>query len=212
MSVVPTATYVSESAVIAAPLSQVWTHIKLGNFSSWWSKIAKSGVGMSSYHQPYCAQSEGERDQAKAWLRRMHVGRRRRRKNQHDPGREGACCGDWMEADLNSSPPREAKDISDETDVFTWEFKDGQVLTVKQEEHSSLEHSITYSVISAAPALTYTSVVSTIRLYPVTSGANAGSTFVTWSGSFSSDADAGVIEDARFKRAEALADLAAKSV
>lgn len=29
-----------------------------------------------------------------------------------------------------------------------------------------------------------------------------------WSGNFSSDADAGVIEDAKFKRREALADLA----
>ncbi|KAL8279824.1 hypothetical protein RQP46_007674 [Phenoliferia psychrophenolica] len=145
MSAIPTATYVQETAVIAKPLAAVWSQIKLGHFSNWWSKLAKSEA---------------------------------------------------------------AKDVSDETSVVNWTFVDGTVLTVKQEEHSSIDHSISYSVISATPALTYSSVVSTIRLYPITSGQAAGGTFVTWSGSFSSDADAGVVEDARFKRAEALADLA----
>ncbi|KAF2259924.1 Bet v1-like protein [Lojkania enalia] len=97
---------------------------------------------------------------------------------------------------------------SPETDVVKWTFKDGTVLEVKQEEHSTIDHYITYSVISSQPALSYTSVVSTIRTYPVTSGEFEGSTFVTWTGNFSSDADAGVIEDAKFKRREALADLA----
>lgn len=70
--------------------------------------------------------------------------------------------------------------------------------------------------------------MSTIRAYPVTSGKHEGHTFITWTGNFSSDADAGtcsfllspisfkmltetksgVIEDAKFKRREALADLA----
>ena len=71
--------------------------------------------------------------------------------------------------------------------------------------------------------------MSKIQLYPVTSGSAEGSTFITWTGTFSSDAgelvpsrrtavsladlehfvtDAGVIADGRFKRAEALADLA----
>lgn len=63
-------------------------------------------------------------------------------------------------------------------------------------------------MISSQPAVTYTSVLSTIRYYPVTSGENAGSTFVEWTGNFSNDADASVIQDARFKRQEALADLA----
>ncbi|KAL8774118.1 MAG: hypothetical protein Q9209_001226 [Squamulea sp. 1 TL-2023] len=72
------------------------------------------------------------------------------------------------------------------------------------------DHYITYSIIASTPALSYSSVVSTIRCYPITSGTAEGQTFITWSGNFSSDADAGVIEDARFKRKEALADLAAK--
>ena len=100
------------------------------------------------------------------------------------------------------------KGTSEETDIVKWTFKDGTELQIKQEEHSSINHYITYSVISSEPALSYTSVVSTLRVYPVTSGAHEGHTYVTWSGNFSSDADAGVIEDAKFKRREALADLA----
>merc|ERR1712070_869992 len=101
-----------------------------------------------------------------------------------------------------------AKGASEETDIVKWTFKDGTVIEVKQEEHSSINHYITYSVITAQPALTYTSVLSTIRCYPITSGDLEGSTFVEYTGNFSSDADAGVIQDAKFKRREALADLA----
>ncbi|KAK2063260.1 Bet v1-like protein [Colletotrichum caudatum] len=96
----------------------------------------------------------------------------------------------------------------EETDIVRWTFKDGTVLEVKQEEHSTINHYITYSVITSQPELSYTSVVSTIRCYPVTSGEHENSTFVEWTGNFSSDADAGVIQDAKFKRREALADLA----
>lgn len=118
----------------------------------------------------------------------------------------------------------------------------------------SIYNYITYSTIDSNPAITYTSVISTIRCFEVTSGPSAGSTYVQWSAHFSSDADAGrllvsiiffalewwfgpiwlkvekenvfslkslflltlrpqqkktgVIEDARYKRKEALADLA----
>lgn len=97
---------------------------------------------------------------------------------------------------------------SPDTDVVKWTFKDNTVLEVKQEEHSSINHYITYSVISSQPELSYSSVLSTIRLFPITSGELEGSTFVEWTGNFSSDADAGVIQDARWKRREALSDLA----
>ncbi|KAL8784575.1 MAG: hypothetical protein Q9195_009000 [Heterodermia aff. obscurata] len=142
---IPTSTSISESAVISAPLAQVWHLIKLQEFDSFWSKLEKS----------------------------EHV-----------------------------------KGASPETDVVKWTFKDGTVLDVKQEEHSTINNYITYSVIASTPALSYTSVLSTIRCYAVTSGPHEGSTFIQWSANFSSDADAGVIEDARFKRTEALSDLA----
>jgi hypothetical protein len=58
-------------------------------------------------------------------------------------------------------------------------------------QSQAINHYITYSVITSKPELTYTSAVSTIRCYAVTSGESEGSTFVEWSGNFSSDADAG---------------------
>jgi len=100
------------------------------------------------------------------------------------------------------------KGASPDTDIVKWTFKDGTVLEVKQEEHSTIDHFITYSVISANPQLTYSSVLSTVRCFPITSGKHEGHTFIQWSGNFSSDADAGVIQDAKYKRREALADLA----
>ncbi|GAB7355526.1 hypothetical protein MBLNU459_g6009t1 [Dothideomycetes sp. NU459] len=142
---IPTSTSVTESAVIKAPLSHVWHHIKLQDFSKFWSALSKSEF---------------------------------------------------------------VKGANEETDIVKWTFKDGTEIEVKQEEHSTINHYITYSVITAQPALSYTSVVSTIRLYAVTSGEHEASTFVEWTGNFSSDADAGVIEDAKFKRRDALADLA----
>lgn len=39
---IPTATSVVESAVIEAPLSHVWHHIKLESFSDFWPAISKS--------------------------------------------------------------------------------------------------------------------------------------------------------------------------
>lgn len=98
--------------------------------------------------------------------------------------------------------------LTDEVNVFVWKFVDGHELVVKQEEHSALDHYVTYSVIESKPEISYSSQVSTVRAYPVTSGAHSNKTFVTWSASFSSDASADVVEDARYKRKEALEDLA----
>lgn len=101
--------------------------------------------------------------------------------------------------------------------MVKWTFKDGTVQEVKQEEHSvdtfslfillscrkslvltatscftqSIYNYITYSTIDSNPAITYTSVISTIRCFEVTSGPSADSTYVQWSAHFSSDADAG---------------------
>ncbi|KAK4103421.1 Bet v1-like protein [Parathielavia hyrcaniae] len=101
------------------------------------------------------------------------------------------------------------KGTSSETDVVKWTFKDGSVIEVKQDEHSNLDHFITYSVINTEPELTYSSVVSTIRCWPVTSGEFQDCTFVRWTSKFSSDADLGVLEDAKYKRRDALKDLGA---
>lgn len=57
----------------------------------------------------------------------------------------------------------------------------------------SIDHYITYSVITAQPQLTYSSVLSTIRCFPITSGRHEGQSFVQWTAHFSSDADAGML-------------------
>lgn len=100
------------------------------------------------------------------------------------------------------------KGVSDETDIVRWTFTDGNVVEVKQDEHSTLDHYITYSVINAEPELSYSSVVNTVRCWAVTSGEFQDSTFVRWTSKFTSDADIGVIEDAKYKRRDALKDLA----
>jgi hypothetical protein len=94
------------------------------------------------------------------------------------------------------------KGASQDTDIVKWAFKDGTVLEVKQEEHSTISHFITYSVISAQPELSYSSVLSKIQCFPVTSGEHEGSTFVVWSGNFSSDADAGMLSHARLSKGD----------
>lgn len=120
------------------------------------------------------------------------------------------------------------------------------VLSTNTIDCQTINHYITYSIITSKPELSYSSVLSTIRLYAVTSGEAEGSTYIEWTGNFSSDADAGkcycyrtnhvphccidtasstyfpeplanhvlssarigVIQDAKFKRRDALADLA----
>ncbi|KAI4128443.1 MAG: hypothetical protein LQ347_004177 [Umbilicaria vellea] len=132
-SSIPTSSSVTESAVIQAPLSQVWHLIKLQDFHKFWTKLSKS----------------------------EHV--------------QGA---------------------SPETDIVQWTFEDGTVLDVKLEEHS-----VGALFVNTQGAF-YDRPLHNLLCE------KEGSTFVQWSAHFSSDADAGVIEDARFKRKEALADLA----
>lgn len=56
----------------------------------------------------------------------------------------------------------------------------------------TIKHYISFHILKCEPwGLPYTSVLSTIHLYPITSGSAAGSTFVEWSGHYSADASAG---------------------
>jgi len=100
------------------------------------------------------------------------------------------------------------KGASEEADIVRWTFKDGTKLDVKQEEHSTINHSITYGIVTSSEKLSYTSQLSKITCTAITTGKLAGSTFVQWTAEFSNDADADVIQDAKYKREEALADLA----
>jgi hypothetical protein len=84
---------------------------------------------------------------------------------------------------------------------------------------------MSFNIIKCEPwGLPYAGALSTLRLYPITSGAAEGTTYVEWRGQYSSDATAGrwllaeaknslltlpleVIEDAKLKRREGLEDL-----
>jgi hypothetical protein len=85
---------------------------------------------------------------------------------------------------------------------------------------------MSFNIIKCEPwGLPYTGALSTLRLYPITSGAAKGRTYIEWRGQYSNDATAGkllpaeardlilihpseTIEDAKLKRREGLADLA----
>ncbi len=55
----------------------------------------------------------------------------------------------------------------------------------------TIDHYITYSAITSSPEVSYSSILSTVRCWPVTSGKSANGTFVQWTANFSGDADAG---------------------
>ncbi|KAH8589829.1 hypothetical protein B0O99DRAFT_636305 [Bisporella sp. PMI_857] len=98
---------------------------------------------------------------------------------------------------------------NEEKDIVRWTFQDGTVLEVKEEEYSTEKHYMSFNIIKCEPwGLPYTGVLSTIHLYPITSGFAEGSTFIQWSGYYSADASADMVQDARAKRREGLADLA----
>lgn len=72
--------------------------------------------------------------------------------------------------------------------------QDGTVVDFKQEEHSSIHHYITYSLIASSETLPFSSVYSTIRVFPITSGKHENETYVEWSATFSGDADASTVQ------------------
>ncbi|MCJ1462420.1 hypothetical protein MMC07_001021 [Pseudocyphellaria aurata] len=106
------------------------------------------------------------------------------------------------------------KGTSPETDVVKWTFKDGTVYDVKQEEHSRhLNHSALCRNIWTSRGLDIRAMVRPLLFrcrcwYAATS-------HIYWSMKLEDEiadlknlGSVGVIEDARFKRREALTDLA----
>ncbi|EHK22079.1 uncharacterized protein TRIVIDRAFT_78735 [Trichoderma virens Gv29-8] len=109
--------------------------------------------------------------------------------------------------DTDILPP--AAGGNDDRDIIRWTFDEGYTLDVQEEEYSNIKHYMSFNILKCEPwGLPYTSVLSVIRLFPITSGSSAGQTFVQWSGHYSSDASAEVVLDGHVKRREALANLA----
>ena len=85
-------------------------------------------------------------------------------------------------------------------------FADGSQWRVQLLEHSEITHTVLFDVVDATPALSCMSQMHGITMQAVTS---TDETLIEWTTDFSSDATAELLVDARFKRKEALADLAA---
>jgi hypothetical protein len=86
----------------------------------------------------------------------------------------------------------------------TVNYKDGTSTTLKLLALDDLSHSLTYELIAATPALTVSSAVHTIKLYPVTFD---GTSLIYWSTDYSNDATQEVIQDSKYKKQEYFADL-----
>ena len=84
-------------------------------------------------------------------------------------------------------------------------FKDGTVQKLKLLELSDLDFTATYDVIESNPPVSVLSTIHTIKLKRVTSD---NSTFVEWSGDYSSDCTQAVIQDSAYKKKDGLKDLA----
>ncbi|KAJ1672197.1 hypothetical protein EV182_007255 [Spiromyces aspiralis] len=84
-------------------------------------------------------------------------------------------------------------------------FKDGTVQKYKVVEYSELEHAVTYELIESNPPTRATSALYTIQVRPVTSN---NTSFVEWTSEFSMDGGVEVVQDSKYKKQEALEDLA----
>ena len=106
---------------------------------------------------------------------------------------------------VESCEPAEGTHSCEVGGMHTLTFKDGSVWVIELRELSQLHNSLTFQVITAEPALSVSSVLHTLKVQRVTLTDQA---FVTWSTQFSIDATGEILEDSRFKRQDALTDLA----
>ncbi|KAJ2714540.1 hypothetical protein H4R19_001677 [Coemansia spiralis] len=87
----------------------------------------------------------------------------------------------------------------------TTTFVDGTVQKHRLLALSEADRSLTYELIDSDPAVASLSAQHTLRVFSVTAD---DSSFVQWSSDFSSDRAPEVVEDSKFKKLDALAELA----
>mmetsp|Transcript_28312 Transcript_28312/g.25014 ORF Transcript_28312/g.25014 Transcript_28312/m.25014 type:complete len:159 (-) Transcript_28312:146-622(-) len=88
-------------------------------------------------------------------------------------------------------------------------YNDGTKQTVQIMEISDLRRSVTYSVLTSEPAVSYTSATHQIQVREVTNPNEnvKEQTFIEWTSDYSNDAKIGVIEDSRYKKKAAFKDM-----
>eukprot|EP01083_Nonionella_stella_P028643 78899_1 len=88
-------------------------------------------------------------------------------------------------------------------------YADGTKQTVQIMEISDLRRTVSYTVVSSEPAVTYTSATHQIQVREVTNPVGCkAQTFCEWTSDYSNDAKIGVIEDSRYKKKTAFTDMA----
>ncbi|KAJ1859350.1 hypothetical protein LPJ73_001798 [Coemansia sp. RSA 2703] len=84
-------------------------------------------------------------------------------------------------------------------------FNDGTVQVYRLTEFSETNNSFSYEIVDSTPAIDVLSATHRIRVFPVTAD---NTTFVQWTSDFAAEGALEAVQDAKYKKAEALADLA----
>jgi hypothetical protein len=88
--------------------------------------------------------------------------------------------------------------------LFDVEYTDGSVWSHRIVEISESKRIISYELIGATPEISFSSMVTTIRLYKVS---DDNSTFVSWESDYSNDVNSHVVQDGKFKKLDYFKDL-----
>ncbi|KAJ2844034.1 hypothetical protein J3B02_005089 [Coemansia erecta] len=89
--------------------------------------------------------------------------------------------------------------------THTATFTDGTTQVYRVVEFSEINNSLTYEIIDSQPAIGVLSATNRIRVYPVTAD---DTTFVQWTSDFAAQGSQEAVEDAKYKKLEALSELA----
>merc|ERR1719469_935680 len=83
-------------------------------------------------------------------------------------------------------------------------YADNTIQKVRQLGYSSLDMSVTWEVIESEPAAPTFSAVHTIQCHRITT---TNTSFVSWTSDFSNDCTVAVVEDSKWKKADAFPQL-----
>ncbi|KAJ1817734.1 hypothetical protein IWW57_000444 [Coemansia sp. S610] len=84
-------------------------------------------------------------------------------------------------------------------------FNDGTVQTYRLIEYSLVRNALTYEIIDSKPSVDFLSAQHTIQVTRVTAN---NTSFVQWISDYSADGSEAVVMDSKYKKLDALAELA----
>lgn len=95
-------------------------------------------------------------------------------------------------------------DVDEETGLINVAYADHTVQTLNQLEYSTLDMKVAWEVVHSDPPVHCTSQVHTIQCQRIT---DQGWCFISWNTDFSADADLQIVEDCKWKKADAFDQL-----